>query len=178
MAKTKLIEEKFIFTKELSDVNYISDGEGQVLGFNKLDNGNNIIFTKDLEGVDVAIEHCADGTKIFHMEKDSKGLPAMHEMKPDGTEIIYLFDENKIIEKMIEMKNNGDKVTAWFSPNGDEIVQEQRQKGGTLFKMKSGSEQSTIWLHSDGNLELHGPARLNKHLQSVFPRVLDGIEIE
>lgn len=166
-----------MFKEKCDDINFITDNEGHRLGFLKNHNGNNVIFTKDLEGIDVAIEHCPDGTKIFHMEKDSKGLPAMHEFKPDGTEIIYLFDANKRLEKMVEMKTNGDKVTTWFSPQGETISQEQRQKGGILFAMNSFSREALIRLHSDGTLEAYGDQKLVNHLQTVFGKFLDGAEI-
>ncbi len=177
MLQAKEIENKFIFKQVLANVSYISDAEGQMLGFNKQANGNNIVFTKDLEGIEVAIEHCPDGTKIFHMEKDSKGLPAMHEFKPDGTEYIYLFDSNKILEKVVELKTNGDKVTYWFSKNGDEITQEQRQKGGILFKMRTSFAEGLIWLHNDGEAESHGHPKVVEHLQKVFSQYLDGLHL-
>lgn len=175
--QAEVIESKFIFHKTVDAVSTISDGEGKKLGFMKNDSGNNIIFTKDLEGIDVAIEHCPDGTKIFHMERDSKGLPAMHEFKPDGTEIIYLFDQHKRLEKMVEMKINTDKVTTWFSAKGETITQEQRQTGGILFGMKSSGQEALVWLKTDGNVEAHGNTKLISHLQLVFAKFLDGAEI-
>ena len=175
--QAELIESKFIFKSTVNQVSTISDGEGKKLGFMKNDSGNNVIFTKDLEGIDVAIEHCPDGTKIFHMERDSKGLPAMHEFKPDGTEIIYLFDSQKRLEKMVEMKINNDKVTTWFSPKGETISQEQRQTGGILFGMKSAQHEALVWLKIDGNIEAHGNPKLIAHLQLVFAKFLDGAEI-
>lgn len=174
MVQAEFIESRFIFKSRPETLTLISDGEGQQLGFSKHENGNNIIFTKDLEGIDVAIEHCPDGTKIFHMEKDSKGLPAMHEFKPDGTEFIYLFDESKRLEKMVEMRSNGDKVTLWFSPNGDRITQEQRQKEGILFSMHTASQFALIWLHPDGSLDNYGNSQLIGHLNLVFSKYLDG----
>lgn len=177
MLQAETIESRFIFKSGLASINYISDGEGKQLGFFKHNNGNNIVLTKDLEGIDVAIEHCPDGTKIFHMEKDSKGLPAMHEFKPDGTELIYLFDQEKRLEKMVELKTNGDKVTTWFSIQGETICQEQRQTGGILFKMSSYDRSAIIWLHTDGTAECHGNEKLIKHLQSVFNKFLDGCEL-
>lgn len=172
------IESRFIFNKGNLDVNYIADGEGQTLGFNKLSNGSNVVFTKDLEGVEVAIEHCVDGTKVFHMSKDSKGLPAMHEIQPDGTEFIYLFDQERRLEKMIEFKSNGDKVTYWFSPEGDIVTQEQRQKGGILFKMITHEAgESLIWLHTDGSVEAYGDESIARHLQKIFAKFLDGVEL-
>lgn len=178
--ETATIESKFIFkTEEKKEVSYISDDEGQRIGFSKLDNGSNVIYTQDLEGIDVAIEHCADGTKIFHMAKDSKGLPAMHEIKPDGSEVIYLFDANKSLEKTIEMKSNGDKVTKWYSPEGDVITQEQRQKGGIVFQMvNKDSSEATIWLQTDGKVVTSGETKHLKHIQKVFAKFLDGIELE
>ncbi|MDA0772176.1 MAG: hypothetical protein O3C63_04460 [Cyanobacteria bacterium] len=177
MAEANTIESRFIF-KQTGAValNYISDGEGQKLGFSKTDEGNNIIFTKDLEGIDVAIEHYPDGTKVFHMEKDSKGLPAMHEFKPDGTEYIYLFDAAKRLEKMVEMKTNGDKVTTWFSIKGESITQEQRQQGGILFSMSGNGQKAMIWLRVDGSIESNGYPMLIAHIKIVFSKFLDGLE--
>ncbi len=176
MLQAKEIENKFVFKKDFQDkISSICDTEGQILRFNRQSNGNNIVFTKDLEGIEVAIEHCPDGTKIFHMEKDSKGLPAMHEFKPDGTEYIYLFDVNKVLEKVVELKTNGDKITYWFAKNGDEIVQEQRQEGGILFKMRTSFAEALIWLHQDGEAEVHGHPKIIEHLQKVFAQYLDGL---
>lgn len=177
MIQAKDIESKFVFKQTINNISYISDEEGQRLGFNKRENGNNIILTKDLEGIEVAIEHCPDGTKIFHMEKDSKGLPAMHEFKPDGNEFIYLFDARKNLEKVVEMKANGDKITYWFVPNGDEISQEQRQRGGILFRMRTKIAEALIWLHADGEVEAHGNRKLIRHMQKVFGQYLDGVKI-
>ncbi|MDD9899258.1 MAG: hypothetical protein OXU45_09710 [Candidatus Melainabacteria bacterium] len=178
MAQADTIESRFIFKqKTASALNFISDGEGQTLGFSKTDEGNNIIYTKDLEGIDVAIEHYPDGTKVFHMEKDSKGLPAMHEFKPDGTEYIYLFDSKKRLEKMVEMKTNGDKVTTWFSVRGESIRQEQRQQGGILFSMESKGNKATVWLRIDGSIESSGYPQLIAHLKMVFSKFLDGLEL-
>ncbi|MCE2928573.1 MAG: hypothetical protein LW817_02960 [Candidatus Caenarcaniphilales bacterium] len=168
------IESRFIFKKEISNLSVIDDGEGHRLAFTVSDSGNNVIFTKDIEGIDVAIEHCADGTKVFHMEKDSKGLPAMHEFKPDGTELIYLFDGEKRLEKMVEMKINGDKVTTWFSSKGETITQEQRQQGGILFRMQSFDREALVWLHADGSIDAHGSELLINHLTNVFAKFLDG----
>ena len=177
MAQAEFIEAKFIFKKNTDiSMNFISDGEGQKLGFTKTDDGSNIIFTKDLEGIDVAIEHYPDGTKVFHMEKDSKGLPAMHEFKPDGTEFIYLFDAEKRLEKMVEMKTNGDKLTTWFSPKGETITQEQRQQGGILFSMQNDSDRAMIWLQADGSVEASGNEILRAHIKLVFSKFLDGAE--
>lgn len=171
------IEARFIFKNSNSiSLNLVSDGEGKKLGFTKTNDGNNIIFTKDLEGIDVAIEHYPDGTKVFHMERDSKGLPAMHEFKPDGTEFIYLFDVEKRLEKMVQMKTNGDKVTTWFSPKGETITQEQRQQGGILFSMQGNEQKALIWLKVDGSLESSGYPQLIAHLKLVFSKFLDGAE--
>jgi len=175
MVQASTVEKRFIFNKCPKAQRFVSDDQGQVLGFNKLDNGNNIVYTKDLEGVEVAIEHCLDGTKIFHMEKDSKGLPAMHEFKPDGTEMIYLFTETKALEKTIELKNNGDKVTYWFSPVGDVISHEQRQKGGMLFRMKTKLAESMIYLKVDGEAECFGTEKQLAHIKKVFKQYLDGL---
>lgn len=178
MAQAESIESRFIFKQTgTAALNYISDGEGQKLGFSKTDDGNNIIFTKDLEGIDVAIEHYPDGTKVFHMEKDSKGLPAMHEFKPDGTEYIYLFDAGKRLEKMVEMKTNGDKVTTWFSVKGESISQEQRQQGGILFAMQCKDQKATVWLQADGSIESSGYPQLIAHIKLVFSKFLDGLEL-
>lgn len=178
MIEAKAIESRFLFKNGLSSLNSVSDDEGQKLSFSTNSNGNQIVLTKDLEGIDVAIEHCTDGTKIFHMEKDSKGLPAMHEFKPDGTEIIYLFDAGKRLEKMVEMKINGDKLTTWFSARDEVISQEQRQQGGILFQMSAMQDHALIWLHPDGSSELHGEHRLLSHLLHVFNKFLDGISLE
>ena len=168
------IESRFIFKQGLEKHSFITDSEGQSLGFTRNALGNQIVLTKDLDGIEVAIEHCADGTKIFHMQKDSKGLPAMHEFKPDGTEVIYLFDTNKKLEKAVILKINGDKVTEWYSAQGDTITQEQRQNGGIIFKMNTSMEQAFIWLKEDGNVEAHGSHRLVSHLMKVFAKFLDG----
>lgn len=176
MVTAQAIESSFIFNSTDIDISTISDDEGQTLGFTRNESGSHFVFTKDLEGIDVAIEHKPDGTKIFHMEKDSKGLPAMHEFKPDGDELIYLFNENKSLEKMVELKNNGDKVTTWFSVKGDTISQEQRQIGGTLYKMNSSFErEALVWLHPDGLLDEHGDELLVNHLKMVFAHALDGL---
>jgi hypothetical protein len=176
LIETQVIESRFIFKNLPNNLHYVKDEEGQVLGFHKQENGNSVIFTKDLEGIEVAIEHCPDGTKIFHMAKDSKGLPAMHEFKPDGSEAIYLFDIHKSLEKMVEIKTNGDKITRWFSPKGETIEQEQRQRGGILFKMRLGMQEALIWLHMDGQIEAHGEAKLIQHLKNAFSKYLDGFE--
>jgi hypothetical protein len=174
-----LAEKRFVFKNEQKASTFVNDGEGNVLGFHKLDNGNSLVYTTDAEGIDVAIEHCPDGSKTFHMAKDSKGLPAMHEFRPDHSEFIYLFNAEKRLEKTVELKANGDKITSWYSPNGrDLIVQEQRQKGGILFRMSNSFAEALIWLHADGTLESHGNERLIKHLRKSFANYLDGAELE
>jgi hypothetical protein len=177
MVQAEAIESRFIFRSRPENISLISDGDGQQLGFSKNSIGNNVIFTKDIEGIDVAIEHCPDGTKIFHMEKDSKGLPAMHEFRPDGTEFIYLFDTTKRLEKMVEMRHNADKITTWFSENGERISQEQRQKEGILFAMHTNNQCALIWLHADGSVETYGNTQLINHLNLVFAKYLDGIKL-
>ena len=179
MSITRTIESKFVFGNKVIEraMNVVKDNEGNSLAFSKKDDGNNLIFTKDHDGVEVAIEHCLDGTKIFHMAKDSKGLPAMHEFKPDGTEFIYLFDDEKRLEKMIEMKGNGDKITSWFSPKNDQIKQEQRLRDGTVFSVKTATNiEAMIWLKVDGSVTFQGPEPLLNHLKSIFSRFLDGAE--
>jgi hypothetical protein len=176
MVTIEAIESRFIFKEKLENKSFITDSEGQSLGFTRNALGNQIILTKDLEGIEVAIEHCADGTKIFHMEKDSKGLPAMHEFRPDGTEIIYLFDAEKKLEKAVTLKINGDKLTEWYSANGEIISQEQRQNGGIVFKMDAHTGEAFIWLHNDGNIDAHGSEKHVNHLVKVFNKYLDGFE--
>ena len=176
IADTSYIEERFIYAANINNVMTITDDEGQKLGFYKLDNGNRVIFTQDLEGVDVAIEHCIDGSKVFHLSADSKGLPAMHEFCADGTEIMYLLDENKKLEKMIENKSNGDKITTWFYDH-ELISQEQRQKGGTVFKVFNTSGEATVWLKPEGNIEASGTETALKRVTEVFSRFLDGFVI-
>ena len=178
MITIEAVESRFLFKDKLEKHSFITDSEGQSLGFTQNALGNQIVLTKDLEGVEVAIEHCADGTKIFHMEKDSKGLPAMHEFKPDGTEVIYLFDKDKKLEKSVELKINGDKVTKWYSSLGEIISQEQRQKGGILFQMHAHTGEAFIWLHHDGSVETHGSQKHICHLQKVFNKFLDGFADE
>lgn len=178
MVQAQVIEEKFVFSHAAAELekSFIKDGEGKRLGFSKSTSGNDLIFTTDNSGIDVAIEHCADGTRIFHMERDSKGLPAMHEFRPDGGEVIYLFDKNKRLEKMVEMKENGDKLTTWFSIKGETISQEQRQQGGIVFSMRAKGDFAMIWLKNDGTIEAHGNHKLSAHLKLVFAKFLDGID--
>ncbi len=173
MMTAELVESRFLFKNKVDNQSFITDSDGQSLGFTKNSHGNQVILTKDLEGIEVAIEHCADGSKIFHMEKDSKGLPAMHEFKADGTETIYLFDAQKRLEKSVTMKINGDKVTQWFSAKGETITQEQRQQGGIIFKMNNFENEAFIWLHNDGEVDAHGSQKLIKHLTKVFDKFLD-----
>lgn len=171
------IESKFVFNQQPTNLSYITDDEGQTLKFHTSQSGNQVIFTKDLQGIEVAIEHCADGTKIFHMEQDSKGLPAMHQFNPDGSEIISLFDSTKRLEKQVVMKSNGDKLTTWFSKTGEVITQEQRQTGGILFKMTKEDANSLIWLHTDGSVTSSGDVTLLANIQKVFSRFLDGVDV-
>lgn len=173
IADTRYIEERFIYAQSFDSVMTITDDEGQKLGFQKLDNGNRVIFTKDLEGVDVAIEHCIDGSKVFHLSQDSKGLPAMHEFCTDGTEIMYLLDLNKNLEKMIETKSNGDKITTWFYPE-EVISQEQRQRGGTVFKIFNTQGEATVWLKPEGSIESSGSETTLARVFEVFSKFLDG----
>lgn len=177
MATIETIESRFIFKDGLEKQSFITDSDGQSLSFARNALGNQIVLTKDLEGIEVAIEHCADGSKIFHMEKDSKGLPAMHEFKPDGTEIIYLFDKEKKLEKAVTLKTNGDKVTEWYSAQGETISQEQRQKDGIVFRMNAFNGEAFIWLHNDGSVDSHGSEKHIQHLQKVFGKFLDGLEL-
>jgi hypothetical protein len=176
IADTSYIEERFIYANNIDSILTISDAEGQKLGFYKNENGNKVIFTQDLEGVDVAIEHCIDGSKVFHLSKDSKGLPAMHEFCTDGTEIMYLLDSNKKLEKMIESKSNGDKITTWFYPT-EVISQEQRQRGGTVFKIFNAAGEAVVWLKPEGHVEASGSDATLKRVFEVFSRFLDGAEI-
>ncbi len=170
------IETRFIFNQEVKNINSITDEQGQVLAFSRTADGNQVIFTKDSEGVDVAVEHTIDGGKVFHLSQDSKGLPAMHEFKPDGTEIMYLLDQAKKLEKMIETKMNGDKVTTWYYPNGDMLMQEERQTGGILFRFITADEEALIWLKPDGSAASHGEAELIGRLKVIFHAQLDGAD--
>ncbi len=172
------IETKFVRETEVINKSVIKDDEGQELGFGYSVRGNKIVLTQDSKGIAVSIEYLADGTKIYHMEEDSKGLPAMHEFKPDGSEFIYLFDSNVKLEKMVNIKENGDKVTFWFSSDGKQIIsQEQRQKGGIVFRAISDSDEATIWLKNDGETISSGADILIEHLQSVFTKFLDGMKV-
>jgi hypothetical protein len=175
IADTSYIEERFIYANHIDSILTIEDDEGQKLGFHKNENGNKVIFTKDLEGVDVAIEHCIDGSKVFHLSQDSKGLPAMHEFCTDGTEIMYLLDANKKLEKRIETKSNGDKITTWFYAE-EVISQEQRQRGGTVFKIINANGEATVWLKPEGNVESSGTDLTLKRVFHVFNRFLDGAD--
>lgn len=175
IADTSYIEERFIYAQTFDSVLTINDGEGQSLGFQQTENGSRVIFTQDLEGVDVAIEHCIDGSKVFHLSKDSKGLPAMHEFCVDGTEVMYLLDADKKLEKRIETKTNGDKITTWFYE--DEVIsQEQRQKGGTVFKIFNLDGEATAVLKPDGSVDSSGSAETLKRVFQVFAKFLDGYE--
>ena len=171
------IESKFLFSKKIENYSFIQDSEGKLLAFSENERGNKVVLTQDLDGVEVAIEHCIDGTKIFHLEKDSKGLPAMHEFKPDGTEIIYLFDKDKKLEKAVTSKTNGDKLTEWFSSKGDLISQEQRQNGQILFKIDALNGDACVLLHPDGEAESYGDEKFILHLIKVFNKYLDGLEL-
>ena len=172
------IESKFIKETDILNKSFIQDDEGQELGFGYSIRGNRIVLTQDSKGIPVSIEYLADGTKVYHMEQDSKGLPAMHEFKPDGSEIIYLFDAKMHLEKMVNIKANGDKVTFWFSPDGDQIInQEQRQKGGIVFKAMSKEEEATIWLKHDGETISSGSEMLIEQLQGIFAKYLDGMKV-
>lgn len=175
--KTK-IETKFIYSQEIKNIFSMTDEEGQTLAFSRTEDGNQIIFTKDTEGVDVAVEHTIDGGKIFHLSQDSKGLPAMHEFRPDGTEVMYLLDANKKLEKSVETKTNGDKVTTWYYANGDVLVQEQRQTDGIVFKLTSNEEkEALVWLHADGSAQSYGDKNLTEKLKLIFAVYLDGAEV-
>ena len=172
------IETRFVKNTDIINKSVIKDDEGQELGFGYSVRGNKIVITKDSKDIPVSIEYLADGTKIYHMEKDSKGLPAMHEFKADGSEFIYLFDANLSLEKMVNIKENGDKVTLWFSANSKQIIsQEQRQKGGIVFKAISETEEATIWLRNDGDTISSGAEQLIEHLQNVFSKFLDGMKV-
>ncbi len=179
-AETKLIdttniEARFIFSQKIDNAQAISDAEGNKLAFHRCSNGNNVVFTKDAERVDVAIEHCIDGSKVYHLSQDSKGLPAMHEFRPDGAEIMYLLDTDKRLEKLIETKSNGDKVSTWFYAN-EIIIQEQRQTDGSLFKILNENGEALIWLHADGSVEAYGNQELVERLKNIFIVYLDGAE--
>lgn len=171
---TSTIENKFIFNKEIQGINTISDNSGNILGFHRTESGNNVVFTKDGDGCDVAVEHTLDGGKIYHLSEDGKGLPAMHEFKPDGAENMYLFDEEGSLEKIVENKVNGDKLSTWFT--GSYVVnQEQRQKDGTIFKITTSIGEAIIWLHLDGSVDSHGSKLDLKKLIAIFETQLDGV---
>jgi len=171
------IESRFVSQENVENICFIKDEEGQKLGFGNSLAGNKIVITEDSKGILVSIEYLADGTKVYHMEKDSKGLPAMHEFKPDGSEIIYLFDASFQLEKMVHIKESGDKLTYWFSPDGNQIIsQEQRLKGGIVFKASDANAEATIWLKNDGETISSGSETLMKHLQEVFSKFLDGMK--
>jgi hypothetical protein len=176
LVDTANIEARFIFAQEIKEINKISDDEGQELAFHRNANGNHVVFTKDLEGYNVAIEHCIDGTKIFHLSQDSKGLPAMHEFKPDGSEVMYLLDSDKKLEKMIETKSNGDKVTSWYYTN-ELVVQEQRQTGGIVFRLFNENGNAVVWLKTDGEIEASGEEKVIDRIQYIFSMYLDGADI-
>ena len=176
LVDTASIETRFIFSQEITNISKMTDDEGQELAFHRNTNGNHVVFTNDLDGHQVAIEHCIDGTKIFHLSQDSKGLPAMHEFKPDGSEVMYLLDANKALEKMIETKSNGDKVTSWFYAD-EYIVQEQRQSGGIVFRLFNAAANAVVWLKTDGEVEAHGDKEVINRIQSIFTMYLDGADI-
>lgn len=171
------IEERFIFSKQFNNLCVINDGDGQELKFCRNERGNHVVFTKDTEGVDVAVEHCADGNKIFHLKEDSKGLPAMHEFRQDGSEHMYLLDTDSKLEKTIEKKTNGDKISTWYGPNDEVISEEQRQTGGIVFKMMNEYGEAIIWLKADGTVTSNGAEDLVNHLRKVFNNHLDGVEV-
>jgi hypothetical protein len=172
------IESRFISQERVENVCFIKDEEGQKLGFGNSCLGNKVVITEDSKGILVSIEYLADGTKIYHMEKDSKGLPAMHEFRPDGSEVIYLFNAKQQLEKMVDIKESGDKVTHWFSPDGKQIIsQEQRLKGGIVFKASDCTSEATVWLKNDGETICSGSETLIQHLQEVFAKFLDGMKI-
>jgi hypothetical protein len=172
------IEAKFVFAKEIKNISKIADGEGQELAFSRTEEGNQIIFTHDTEGVEVAVEHTMDGGKIFHLSEDSKGLPAMHEFKYDGSEVMYLLDANKKLEKTVETTLNGDKISTWYYNNGDVLMQEERQTGGTLFRFISNrNDEALVWLRTDGSASTHGDEFLIERLKLIFKAQLDGVEI-
>lgn len=171
------IESRFVSQESVENLCFIRDEEGQKLGFGSSVSGNKIVITEDSKGILVSIEYLADGTKIYHMEKDSKGLPAMHEFRADGSEIIYLFNANFQLEKMVNIRETGDKVTYWFSPDGNQIIsQEQRLKGGIVFKASEFNQEAIIWLKNDGETICSGSEALIKHLQEVFSKFLDGMK--
>ena len=170
------IESKFIFSKEITNISSITDAEGEKLAFSRTEEGNQIIFTHDTEGVEVAVEHTMDGGKVFHLSEDSKGLPAMHEFKHDGSEIMYLLDANKKLEKSVESTLAGDKIATWYYDNGDVLMQEERQTGGTLFRyIRDNNQEALIWLKIDGSADAHGEKELIERIQLIFRAQLDGV---
>jgi hypothetical protein len=172
---TKIIESRFIFSQSKVQTQEIIDCEGKKLAFHRSSNGNQFVFAKDEDGHDVAVEHCVDGSKVYHISQDSKGLPAMHEFRPDGGEVMYLLDSERRLEKIVENKLNGDKVSTWFYTN--EIVsQEQRQTSGMLFKIFNSGEEALIWLHVDGTVSAYGSDKLIERLKNIFMVFLDGAE--
>ncbi len=171
------IETRFIFSQEIKNISAITDEQGQKLAFTRTADGNQVIFTKDTEGVDVAVEHTIDGGKVFHLSQDSKGLPAMHEFKPDGTEVMYLLDQQMKLEKMIETKMNGDKLTTWYYANGDMLMQEERQTGGILFRFIAAQDEALVWLKPDGSAAVHGATELVERLKVIFHAHLDGADL-
>jgi len=172
---TSIIESRFIFSQSITQTQEIIDNEGKKLAFHRSSNGNQFIFAKDEEGNEVAVEHCVDGSKIYHLSQDSKGLPAMHEFRPDGGEVMYLLDAERRLEKIVETKLNGDKVSTWFYTN-EVISQEQRQTGGMLFKILNSGFEALVWLHTDGSVTAHGYEELIKRLKNIFVAYLDGAE--
>jgi hypothetical protein len=170
-----IIESRFIFSQSNILTQEIIDSEGNKLAFHRSDNGNQFVFTKDGEGNDVAIEHCVDGSKIYHLSQDSKGLPAMHEFRHDGGELMYLLDSEYRLEKIVETKLNGDKISTWFYTN-EVISQEQRQTGGMLFRIFNSGFEALVWLHTDGSVTAHGSEELIKRLKNIFVAYLDGAE--
>jgi hypothetical protein len=172
---TSIIESRFIFSQSISQTQEIIDSEGKKLAFHRSSNGNQFIFAKDEEGHDVAVEHCVDGSKIYHLSQDSKGLPAMHEFRADGGEVMYLLDADRRLEKIVETKLNGDKVSTWFYTN-EVISQEQRQTNGMLFRIFNSGSNALIWLHTDGTVTAHGSEELIKKLKNIFIAYLDGAE--
>ena len=172
---TSIIESRFIFSQSITQTQEIIDNEGKKLAFHRSSNGNQFIFAKDEEGNDVAVEHCLDGSKIYHLSQDSKGLPAMHEFRPDGGEVMYLLDAERRLEKTVETKLNGDKVSTWFYTN-EVISQEQRQTDGMLFKIARLNSQALVRLHLDGTISAHGTPQLIQRLKLFFGTYLDGAE--
>lgn len=172
---TKIIESRFIFSQRAVQTQEIIDNEGKKLAFHRSSNGNQFVFAKDEEGHDVAVEHCVDGSKVYHISQDSKGLPAMHEFRPDGGEVMYLLDAERRLEKIVENKLNGDKISTWFYTN-EIISQEQRQTNGMLFRISNSNGEALIWLHTDGAVNAYGSEPLIERLKNIFMMFLDGAE--